>query len=181
LKLHWKNKNSVVPDILDEQLHVFMFHTGSLTNLIEECCNDDFNIELLTESWRSPFPDEIDSLSIKNGELAFIRESRLKSGNQTLVYARTVIPRETLTIENQKLTQLGANPLGNVLFNDDSASRTNMRYAKIPVNCELHEQATKNTRIQSELWARQSLFHINNKPLMITEVFLPAILECSKN
>jgi len=126
-------------------------------------------------------PDETDLLFLSSNEPAFIRRSLLKCDDQALVFARTVIPEKTLSGKNQQLTKLGEKPLGDILFNDETIYRTDMRYAKIPVNCKLHEEATKGLDIASELWGRQSLFYIEQQALLITELFLPAILECSKN
>lgn len=181
MKLHWQHKKTAQSYVRDKRVHAFLFNEASLTRFIQQRCEGVFNIDLITESWCQPMSDETDLLSLPNNEITFIRISRLKCDNQTLVYARTVIPQKTLEGENQWLTKLGAKPLGDTLFNDETTYRTDMRYAKIPVHCELHGAATKELKITSELWGRQSLFHINHQPLLITEVFLPAILECSKN
>ena len=39
---------------------------------------------------------------------------------------------------------------------------------------------SEDLSITSELWGRQSLVNIEQMPLTITEIFLPAILECIK-
>lgn len=181
MKLRWQNKLDTEIELVDHRLHEFLFQDGSLSRYIEDNCGGEFHIELKNESWCQPLTDEIESLSLAEDEITFVRESWLKCDNNRLVYARTVIPRTTFEKESQELLQLGNKPLGNILFNDNTAYRTNMRYAKIPVDCSLHQQATVASKIAGDLWGRQSLFYINNNPLLITEVFLPTILECSKN
>jgi chorismate lyase len=181
LKLNWQDKETALLNIGDKQAHAFLFQEGSLTRFIQQCCEGTFNIELIAESWSQPMLDETQLLSLPNSEITFIRESRLKCDKQTLVYARTVIPERTLSGKNKKLTELGTTPLGDILFNDEATYRTDMRYALIPVDCELHNEATKDSITSSELWGRQSLIYTEKQPLLITEIFLPAILECSKN
>ncbi len=181
MKLHWQNKETAKLNLSDKRAHAFLFHEGSLTRFIQQSCKGVFNIELIAESWTQAMPDETQLLSLPSNEITFIRESRLKCDNQTLVCARTIIPEKTLTGKNKKLTKLGTTPLGDILFNDETTYRTDMCYAKIPVDCELHIEATKDLNIASELWGRQSLFYTEQQPLLITEIFLPAILECSKN
>jgi chorismate--pyruvate lyase len=181
LKLDWQEKESVIQDIIDERIQPFLFNEGSLTQFLQEQCSGLFNIELIAEVWQHPLPEETILLSIADDEATFIRKSLLKCDDKTLVYARTVIPVKTLAGENQKLIQLGEKPLGDVLFNDDSTYRSDMNYAKIPVDCELHSEATNGLDNVSELWGRQSVFYIDQQPLLITEIFLPAILECKKN
>jgi chorismate lyase len=181
LKLDWQNKDSALQNIIDKRVHPFLFHEGSLTYLIQEHCSGKFNIELISESWQQPMEDESILLSLTNNEASFIRKSLLKCDDLTLVYARTVIPVKTLSGKNQKLMELGAKPLGDVLFNDTTTYRSDMRYAKIPVDCDFYSDASKYLESESDLWARQSLIYIEQQPLLITEIFLPAILECGKN
>lgn len=181
MKLRWQNKLDTETQLDDHRLYEFLFQDGSLSRLIEDSCSGKFHIELKNESWCQPLTDEIDLLSLGENEITFVRESWLKCDKNRLVYARTVIPPTTFEKESQELLRLGNKPLGNILFNDNTTYRTNMRYAKIPVDCNLHQQATVDSTIASELWGRQSLFYINNNPLLVTEVFLPTILECSKN
>ncbi len=181
MKLHWQNKESVLIDTSDVEIHDFLFHEDSLTRYIQLRCEGDFNIELMSESLQRAMSDESQFLSLQSDELTFIRKSRLKCGDQAVVYARTIMPQKTIEGENQWLTTLGTKPLGDILFNDENTYRTDMRYAKIPVDCELHREATEGLDITSELWGRQSLFYTVQQPLLITEIFLPAILECRKN
>jgi len=181
LKIHWQNEEAARLNLDDKRVHDFLFQKGSLTRFIQQHCKGVFNIELITESWTQAMPEETQLLSLPDNETPFIRESRLKCDNQALVYARTVIPKKTLAGKNQKLTKLGTTPLGDVLFNDETTYRTDMCYAKIHVGCQLHSEATKELNITSELWGRQSLFYTEQQPLLITEIFLPAILQCNKN
>lgn len=181
MKFRWQNKETARLSLHDKRLYSFLFQKGSLTRYIQRRCKGAFHIEIKTETWCYPMPDEIRLLALRNHENTFIREAWLKCGNQTLVYARTVIPQKTLKGKSYILTKLGTKPLGEILFNDNTTYRTNMRYAKIPVQCGLHKEATNNTDVTSELWGRQSLFYIKNKPLLVIEVFLPAILECTQN
>ncbi|GJM04179.1 MAG: putative chorismate pyruvate-lyase [marine bacterium B5-7] len=181
MKLRWHNKVIARLALRDKRLNPFLFQNGSLSHFIQQRCRDSFHIELIDESWCYPMPDESYLLSSCNRKITFIRESWLKCGKERIVYARTIIPRATLKGESQKLMRLGTKPLGNVLFNDNTTYRTNMRYASIPSHCELHKQASQDTDIASDLWGRQSLFYVNNKPLLVTEVFLPAIMECTQD
>ena len=159
----------------------FIFHEASLTSLIQQRCGGEFEIELKSESWRFPLADEAKSLKMNNRSCAFIRESWLKSDNQYLVYARTVIPRQTFRLKSAQFIKLGTRPLGEVLFADPSSYRSSMHYAMIPGNCTLFRAALGSSHINQGLWARQSLFHIRNSPLLIIEVFLPAIKQCMQN
>lgn len=180
MKVDWQNKTSSLKNISDDRIQKFLFHEKSMTQLIQDSCFGKFNVELISESWEHALDDETTFLSLPQDESTFIRKSLLKCDDKVLIFARTVIPEKTLSGKNQKLTSMGDKPLGNFLFNDKTTYRSDMRYAKIPVNCKLYSEATKDMKITSELWGRQSLVYIEQRPLTITEIFLPAILECNK-
>lgn len=181
MKLHWQNKAITELELSDGNFHSVIFEEGSLTYLLQAYCQGEFHIELISESWDHAILDEADLLSISREDNAFIRKSLLRCDDNTLVFARTVIPEKSLVGKNKQLTTLGEKPLGDILFNDKTSSRKHMRYAKIPVNCELHKEASAGLDITTALWGRQSLFYIEERPLTITEIFLPAIQACSKN
>lgn len=178
MKLNWQNKWLAKLRINDETLLPLLFHSGSLTRFIQQQCKGKFEVEIKSEGWRFPIPDEARSLDMNNRGYTFIRESWLKADNHYLIYARTIIPRETYRQISRQLTELGTRPLGELLFSDKSGYRADMRYARIPSSCALFKAARSNARDQEALWARQSLFYIKHKPLLIIEVFLPAIKHC---
>lgn len=181
MKPDWKNKEVSQQTISEKRVYPFLYHEDSLTRLIQQHCSGLFNLELISEEWQRPLMNETQLLSLSEDETAFIRKVFLKDDNQALVYARSIIPENTLSGNNKRLLKMGKQPLGDFLFNDESTYRVKMHYATIPVDSELHTEAIKDSGITSELWGRQSLFHIEQKPLLVTEIFLPAILECKKN
>ncbi len=181
MKLRWLNKDIAKIYINDKTLHPFIFHTGSLTRYIRQQCHGKFNIAIKSESWQYPMQDEVQLIKTRQSEKVFIRESWLKCDDKALIYARTIIPRKTLTGKNKKLTELGNKPLGEILFSGKTSYRASMRYAEITKTCSLYNQVISNDEINSRLWARQSLFYIRKKPLLIIEVFLPEITTCIRN
>lgn len=179
MKLNWQTKLSTLDDVSQNKIQPFLVHKASLTQLIQEHCPGQFNVQLIDASWQMAQNDELELLSLTDNISTFIRKSLLKCDDKTIVYARTVIPEQTLTGKNKKLVELGDKPLGDFLFSDATTYRSDIRYAKIPVNTELHNEATTGCNITAELWARQSLIFIAQQPLAITEIFLPSILEYS--
>ena len=182
MKLNWENKQSIIHQDIDETIQSYLFQDGSLTRYLQQQCKGIFQIELKSEAWHTPMPDEATILGLNNNEDAFIRESWLKSDNIKLVYARTIIPRKTLIGETEVLANLGTKPLGEILFADESTYRAKTHYAKIPTECDLYTLITDNISNNNDegIWGRQSLFYIQDKPLLISEIFLPEIKTCIK-
>jgi chorismate--pyruvate lyase len=72
---------------------------------------------------------------------------------------------------------MGSRPLGAALFSDPRIRRLMLRQRKVGRGHELYRLAppVAGTGVAS-LWARRSLFMVGKSPILVTEVFLPAIL-----
>ena len=67
--------------------------------------------------------DEARALGLRLGAWAWIREVQLLGDGQPWVFARTLIPADTLRGRGRRLTRLGTRPLGEVLFTDPGVRR----------------------------------------------------------
>jgi chorismate--pyruvate lyase len=104
-----------------------------------------------------------------------VREVLLVCDNKAVVFAQTEIPFSTLTDRQAKLAEIGTNSLGTFLFQDPSMKRDKIEVAQFPVYSAVHQLCTDlNQEVDFPLWGRRSLFYVNNKPLLVSEVFLPA-------
>ena len=92
-----------------------------------------------------------------------------------MVFAQTEIPLSTLTGEQAKLAEIGVQSLGKILFQDSSMKRGKIEVAQFKEKSQLVQlcQPLKQNCTHS-LWARRSLFNLHNKPLLVSELFLPA-------
>ena len=104
-----------------------------------------------------------------------VREVLLYCDGKPVVFAQTEIPFSTLTEEQAKLAEIGTRSLGEVLFQDPSMKRAEIEVAEFLVGSEVHRLCEQFNQVANfSLWGRRSLFYINNKPLLVSEVFLPA-------
>jgi chorismate--pyruvate lyase len=84
------------------------------------------------------------------------------------------LPLSSLTGAEQALANLGTQSLGQVLFNNPSLQRETIEIASFDLNSSVAKLAQQlNLANQEELWGRRSVFVLENKPLMVAEVFLP--------
>jgi chorismate--pyruvate lyase len=104
-----------------------------------------------------------------------VREVFLYCDDRPFVFAQTEIPISTLTEQQAQLSEIGTQSLGKILFNDPSMKRGQIEVAKFTDKLAL---ALLSPPIQDNydhpLWARRSLFYLNSKPLLVSELFLPA-------
>lgn len=178
MSINWQAKSALDIAAIDKRLSGGLFQTGSLSRYLAQRCRGAFRVEVEAEVWQLPLPDEAGRLSLGQDETAFIREAWLKSGAKRLVYARTVIPQTTLARADGRLARLGARPLGEILF-AEGARRSTLRYARLPPGADLGRLPQDKGQDMAEApWARQSLFHLRDEPLLISEVFLPELITC---
>ncbi|HBH69686.1 MAG TPA: chorismate lyase, partial [Erwinia persicina] len=87
----------------------------------------------------------------------WLREIELCGDGVPWLVARTLVPESTLNGPEQKLQQLGTVPLGRYLFASSTLTR------------DFIDVGHSDT-----LWGRRSRLRLSGKPLLLTELFLPA-------
>ncbi|WP_028862328.1 chorismate--pyruvate lyase family protein [Psychromonas aquimarina] len=151
----------------------WLYDHSSLTQKLEGLCKT-FSVQIkqqiTTNSINSPLSDYFSSES-----QVLVREVYLYCDDTPVVFAQTEIPFSTLSEEQEKLAQIGEQSLGKFLFQDPTMVRGKIETAEFLKNSFLHQLSESlQQSCRHSLWARRSLFHIKNKPLLVSEVFLPA-------
>jgi len=148
----------------------------SLTSRLVQTCRGQFRVEPVSQDWQRPMLNEAQALGVLPHEVCFVREVRLLCNEQPWVFARTVIPVRTLTGPRRRLSRLGKKPLGAVLFADPSMIRSGIEIAKLSPGQALFTRATADAETRPKhIWGRRSAFFLNHKPLLVSEIFLPAL------
>lgn len=154
----------------------WLFDPVSLTQSVIRVCAECFRVEPITQSWARPMRSEASMLEMRPGLYALVREVYLVCGATAWVYARTVIPQRTLSGRARRLARLKTRSLGSLLYSDSSARRRQMQFARLAPGDKLFMLASRSlARPPQELWGRRAVFTIEDKPLLVNEVFLPAI------
>ncbi|MFO1429541.1 MAG: chorismate lyase [Candidatus Competibacteraceae bacterium] len=161
-------------------LAAWLFDPGSLTRRVRQVCPGVFRVQVLDQTWARPLPSEADLLAVSHRQYVWVREVQLFCDTQAWVFARTVMPPVTLQGRGRRLQHLGTRPLGEVLFTDPKAKRSEVEIARIMPNQRLHQRAFgRLAEAPTEIWGRRSLFRIDGRPLLVYEVFLPSLpLSC---
>jgi len=175
----WKQRRYLLNNVAPKDISGWLFDQGSLTRRVIQACDKLFRVEVVSQQWARPMLNEAIRLGMHNNEVALIRQVYLYCGDTPWVFARTVIPKRTLTGAQRYLAHLGSKPLGAVLFADPNMQRDEVEVARILPNQRLYDVATNNLSAQPEsIWGRRSVFYLNHKRLLVNEVFLPAIRKC---
>lgn len=154
----------------------WLLDPGSLTQRIIKACDGTFRVEVREQSWQRPLLSEQRMLRLRKGSDALVRQVNLLCSEQRWVYARTVIPRQTLVGDLRQLAHLGSRPLGAFLFAYKGMRRLQLEVARLRPGEALYEKAVAGLQVRPRMiWGRRSLFCLKNKPVLVYEIFLPCV------
>ena len=164
------------PVCADARLRGWLLDRGSLTRRIQSRC-DRFSLVMLSQRLAPIGQDERAMLGVRPREQCVVREVSLNCARRPLVFAHSVIKARALRGEWRELATLGGRPLTVPLFADPRVKRLPLRFCLLNRRHELYRRACGLIAPPPPyLWARRSLFVLRRSRLLVTEVFLPAIL-----
>ena len=175
----WLRESRLKAHALPPQVACWLLDRGSLTQRVIQSCHGKFSLQLLDQVWQRPLREESIMLGIDPQQWVLTRHVLLLCDDTPWVYARTVIPRKTLSGRHRRLAHLGDTPLGAVLFADKDMYRGEVEVGQLHSGQSLYRQIEKVSPCCGEpVWGRRSLFRLSNKPLLVYECFLSQIGPC---
>lgn len=154
---------------------------GSLTQRIQQRCTN-FAVRGVRTGLARIALDESALLGIAPQQLAWSREVFLYADDQPVVFAHSALAHEHLRSAWSAVRSLGNKPLGALLFAHPLVERKPLHYKALPSTHPLYKSAIAALDdLPQRLWARRSLFYLHDAPLLVTEVFLPEILNLTKH
>ncbi len=173
----WLPRRRLLSMAIPGDVQSWLFDRDSLTRRIRDLCPGCFRVRVLAQGLDRPMFNERRVLVMADHELAVVRQVQLLCNDAPWVFARTVIPLRTLHGPGRRLARLGAKPLGEMLFANKTMRRFEVQVARILPAHDLFHAATFNLRDKpAEIWGRRSVFHLHDKALLVSEVFLPRLL-----
>ncbi|ABI57779.1 chorismate--pyruvate lyase family protein [Alkalilimnicola ehrlichii MLHE-1] len=155
-------------------LEAWLDEPGSLTARLRRSVPGGLEVTVLVERWGRPSIDEARAVELSDGRHARIREVLLGSRDQAWIYARTIMPPEALAGDGRRLARLGRTPLGGALFRGRTVARGPLSIARLGPRDPL---AARVPGGGAGCWARRSRLWYGNAGLLVTEVFLPPLLQ----
>ena len=156
--------------------HDWLGNSGSLTARLKARFVG-FHVCVIRQGWHTPNGDERALLGIRNGELALVREVLLMNGTTPLVYAHSVMPGMARRRGFTGWRKQGTRALGATLFADHRVKRGALAFARLDARHALYRRARLLTiELPAHAWARRSLFSRGGGRILVTEVFLNAML-----
>ena len=168
---------------LPPELLPWLKDAGSLTARIRARCTC-FEVRVLCQRLAAVRRDEALLLGLRAGERAWLREVLLMADGRAVVFARSLLPRRNLRGAWNLFHGIGARPLGAALFSDPAIARLPLACRRLDAReARYHRAAAAFDRhapgeaLPRAIWARRSVFLLRGRALMVSEAFLPAILE----
>jgi chorismate lyase len=153
----------------------------SLTRRIQQRCAD-FSVQKIHAGFARIAGDEAAVLGISAHQLAYSREVFLYADQQPVVFAHSTCARIHLRGAWAAMAGLGNQPLGALLFSHPQVVRQALRYQALRAGHPLYQRAASALSVSPQtLYARRSVFVLHGAPLLVTEVFLPALFGLKPN
>lgn len=142
-----------------EGLNEWLYELGSMTAKLNQFCQN-ISVEVIEEGFADRttlLKHEQQALAMTDSQQYWVREITLYGDGVSWLIGRTVIPAETLQGTAKQLMSIGSRPLGHYLFTAENLTRDFIEAG-----------------YYQSLWGRRSLLRLSDKPLLLTELFLPA-------
>lgn len=166
---NWRPANQFAGAALPHPVARWLLDTGSLTAHLRRKSGGHFRVRVLSQQWGLPRLSERRLLGMGDREWGLIREVLLCCHGEPWVFARSVMPASSLTGHLRRLRRLDSRPLGHLLFTDRSMRRVPYEICRTAPG-----RLSEGVEVDEPLWGRRSCFLLRDRPIMVSEIFLPA-------
>lgn len=158
-------RHRIPPAVLD-----WILDPTSLTQRVRAFCGSEiFHVRVLSQAYRYASEAEARLLNILPGLRVLDRQVQLCCSEQSLVYARSLLPVTLFTGRQQRLKYQGSKSLGATLFADPTVTRGELQIASVAA------EHIPGADEEANIWGRRSVFRIQGKPLLVAEFYLPEL------
>jgi chorismate--pyruvate lyase len=172
----WHNHvNAVNPS---PQIRGWLIDRSSLTSkLIAHCSH--FRVQRLRQQRAPCLLEERAVVGLSKRVKVHEREVLLRCDDVPVVFAHTIVPMTATASDWPFFSSLGERSLGTTLFGDPLVLRGALQFARLYGSHPLVQRARAAVgvpQIETPLFARRCLFRRKNGLLLVTEMFLPTLL-----
>jgi chorismate--pyruvate lyase len=142
-----------------------------------------FRVQRLHQRSASCLPDEARTIELGHSTRpgrVWEREVLLRCDGAPVVFAHTVVPLSATTADWPLFNTLGERSLGSTLFSDPLVRRGELEFARLRSGHPLFQRALaalEGQPVPGVLYARRCLYRRHRGTLLVTEVFLPQVLQ----
>ena len=154
------------------ELHPWLAEPGLLTARVRRACGRETRFRLLGVA-RAPLARVLARRMRIEDAGCLLREIEFSCGGTRWIFAQSVFPDSTVD-RHPWLAELGNVALGESLLGRPDVSRQAMEYREIAVDDDL---AAACGGLERCAWARRAVYCLAEAPILVQEVFLPALID----
>lgn len=164
-----------------KQLHDWLVTPGSLTaRLVAN--SGQFRVRCLHQSGTRCLPDEAEVIGLPRAQRVLEREVLLVCDGVPAVFGHTVVPTQCTANDWPLFSALGERSLGTTLFYDPLVRRGQLEFARLSRQHPLVQRmgaalGMLGRDLAPYYYARRCLYRRRQGLLLVTEVFLPSVLD----
>jgi chorismate--pyruvate lyase len=156
-------------------LQPWLAEPGLLTARVRAACGAATQLRLLRLEPAALDPRVARRLGVDDAT-CLLREIEFTCGARRWIFAQSVFPQSTVQ-RHPWLRELGDNGLGESLNAVDDVRREPLEYLQLHAGHPL-AQAAGAAEFADPLWARRAVYRLSGWPILVQEVFLPALGRC---
>jgi chorismate--pyruvate lyase len=149
---------------------------GLLTSRVRAQCGADARLRLLRLEPAPLDPGIAHRLGVDDA-MCLLREIEFTCGVRRWVFAQSVLPQSTVR-RHPWLRELGDRGLGESLNAVEDVRREPLEYLELRGGHPLARAALPDGNDCAPLWARRAVYRLGGPPILVQEVFLPALGRC---
>jgi chorismate--pyruvate lyase len=159
---------------MEPRVRSWLIGKGLLTQRMKAVCGGRFSLRLV-DQWTGLLNIAHRTALRSTDTAGLFRDVEMSDGETVWVFAQTIVPDSTLC-SHPWLAELGDSALGETLSGLSGMERSSYEYAWLPVNDAVTARALRDAQLKpAGLWARRSRVSLRGAPLLIQELFLPAM------
>lgn len=159
---------------MDAQLRSWLIGKGLLTLRMKAVCGERFALRMV-DQWTGLLGPALRSALGSQDNAGMFRDVEMFRGDQVWVFEQTVMPDSTLCA-HPWLAELGDAAVGETLSDLSGIERSSYEYAWLPAEDAVTARALRDAEVKpAGVWARRSRVCLRSAPLLIQELFLPAM------
>nr|WP_269143432.1 chorismate lyase [Massilia phyllostachyos] len=159
------------------KMHDWLTTEGSLTARLM-AHSERFRVRRLHQRSSLCLADEARAIGLPRPERVWEREVLLECDGKPAVFGHTVVPTDCTATDWPLFSALGERSLGTTLFHDPLVRRGQLEFARIRAGHPLFARvrAAIGGTDDTLYYARRCVYRRHQGLLLVTEVFLPAVL-----
>jgi chorismate--pyruvate lyase len=172
--IQWQPQERLGQLSMDAQLRPWLIGKGLLTLRLRSACGARFGLRLV-DQWTGLLSASHRAALRCEDNAGLFRDVEMCCGDSVWVFCQTLVPDSTLCV-HPWLAELGDAALGETLSELSGVERSAYEYAWLPGAEAVTARALRDAEIRpAGLWARRARIGLRGTPLLIQELFLPAM------